>query len=235
MYFSGPLGFITEGVTRSKTTYDSPDKWTGGSPYEQVFQDRGVVIALYDIEPGTRWPHVSAFFSKDLTHREEDASGWIFAQGGNAFFAVFPLAPYEWRREEDEWQVGEFNYRLHSPHLKNGFVTQVARASAYGDDFGAFKQAVLGTTIETSVDPVPTVRYTTIEGVVLTASYGGTPTVDGREVDYDNWKLFEGPYLNAAVGSRRLDITYGMERRTLDFGELRLTDELADQSPRVGR
>lgn len=234
MYFSGTLGFLTEGVTRSKTTYDSPDKWTGGSPYEQVFQDHGAVIALYDIKPDTRWPHVAAFFSKDLAHREDDDSGWVFAQGGDALIAVYPMAPYEWRREEDEWQAGEYNYRLHSPHLKNGFVVQVASASSFEGGFEGFKSAVRALDLDTSVDPLPSVSFTTLDGTRLTAAYGSTPTVDGRAVEYDNWKLFEGPFLNAEVGSRRLEISYGIRQHTLDFGNLQLTDDIADRAPMTG-
>ena len=51
---------------RSKKSYDSPDKLVGGSPYEQIFQDQDTVIALYDIPPGARFPHINGFFSKDL-------------------------------------------------------------------------------------------------------------------------------------------------------------------------
>ena len=35
----GPDSAI-ETVVRSKKTYDSPDKFLGGSPYEKVFQDQ---------------------------------------------------------------------------------------------------------------------------------------------------------------------------------------------------
>lgn len=235
MYFSGPLGFITEAVVRSKTTYDSPDKWTGGSPHEQVFQHRGCVIALYDIPPGTRWPHVSAFFSKDLRQREESADGWIFARGGDAFIAVYPLAEYTWRREEDEWQSGEFNHRLHSPHLKNGFVVQVAKANEFDGSFDAFKAAVEALPLETRVDPVPSVRFTTLDGDELSATYGQAPTVGDRVVEYGNWKLFEGPFLNAETGSRRLEITHGITGRTLDFETLTLTENIAGRAPMTRR
>ena len=52
----------TESVVRSKKTYDSPDKFLGGSPYEKLFQDQDSLIALYDIAPETRFPHVNGFF-----------------------------------------------------------------------------------------------------------------------------------------------------------------------------
>ena len=136
MYFAEPWHMVTELIVRSKAEYDTADKWTGGSPYEQVFQHEDAVIALYHIPPNTRFPHVSGFFSNGLSRRETDASGWIFAQGSDALIAYYPLAPYIWRRDDDD------TMRLHSPHLKNGAVVQVAPVSAYGS-FDAFKTAIL--------------------------------------------------------------------------------------------
>ncbi|HET6569067.1 MAG TPA: hypothetical protein VFG50_13965, partial [Rhodothermales bacterium] len=100
MYFSEPWEMVTELIVRSKKEYDSPWKWTGGSPYEQVFQSGSALVVLYDIPPGTRFPHISAFFSRGLSSTEEDPSGWIFARGGDALIAYYPLAPYQWRDEE---------------------------------------------------------------------------------------------------------------------------------------
>ena len=59
----------------SKKTYDSPDKFVGGSPYEKIFQDQDTVIVLYDIPAGARFPHINGFFSKDLRDVVEDPSG----------------------------------------------------------------------------------------------------------------------------------------------------------------
>ena len=71
-YFVFAPDFGIETVVRSKKTYDSPDKLLGGSPYEKIFQDQDTVIALYDVPPGARFPHVNGFFSKDLADVSED-------------------------------------------------------------------------------------------------------------------------------------------------------------------
>jgi hypothetical protein len=124
-YFVFGPDFGTEAVIRSKKTYDSPDKLMGGSPYEKVFQDLDTIVALYDIAPGARFPHVNAFFSKDLRDVVEDPSGWIFAKGGDAWIACRPLQPYSWKPIEGGGR------RMFSPYLKNGFVLQVAAASEF--------------------------------------------------------------------------------------------------------
>lgn len=221
MYFAEHWPMVTELIVRSKTEYDSPTKWTGGSPYEQIFQHEDAVVALYDIPEDTRFPHISGFFSRDLTERREDESGWIFARGGEALIAYYPLAQYEWRREDSG------DWRLHSPHLKNGAVVQVAPASDY-ESFDAFRAAVAALPLETSVEPEPRVHFTTLDGAVLDVAYGSTPIVDGRPVDYESWPLYDGPFLQAERDSRMLQIRYGAMRRLLDFNALSIEDRVVE-------
>ncbi len=230
MYFAELEEFITEIVVRSKKEYDSPDKLTGGSPYEQVFQDEDALIALYDIEPGIKFPHVNAFFSADLQDRDEDASGWIFARGGDAFIAYYPMAPYTWEPITDVWDSTMVHQRLVSPHLKNGAVVQLSPASAYAS-FDAFKAAVRALPLETSTEPVPSVRFTALNGHRLTATYGETPSIDGTPVDYAAWPLFDGPFTHAAPGSRMLELRYGPMHRLLDFNTLTIKEWVDTPAP----
>jgi hypothetical protein len=173
-----------------------------------------VVIALYDIPEGTRFPHVAGFFSRHLEDLREDDSGWIFARGGDALIACYPLAPYEWHSE------GAGDRRLHSPHLKNGMVVQVAPASDFVDR-SAFEHAVRALTIETDTLPIPHVRFETLARHELEFAVGEVPRVDGTEVDYAGWPLFDGPFMWAARGSRMLDLRHGEEIRRLDFAAFR--------------
>ena len=204
-------------MVSSKKTYDSPDKLVGGSPYEQIFQDRDSVIVLYDIPPGTRFPHINGFFSKDLTEVREDPSGWIFARGGDAFIACRPLQPYTWK------PIDGGGRRLFSPYLKNGMVVQVAARSEY-KDMDAFRHAILALTLEFKLAPTPSVRFASLRGRTLAFTYGQIPRVNGAALDYDRWPLFGGPFVEAAVDSEQLILKYGKMRRTLDFRRLTVTD-----------
>ena len=126
-------------------------------------------------------------------------------------------------------------WRLHSTALKNGAVVQVAPASAYAS-FDAFKAAVRALPLETATEPVPSVRFTALNGHALAATYGETPTIDGTPVDYADWPLFDGPFMHAEAGSRMLDLHYGPLHRRLDFDALTITDwvdesESAPESP----
>ena len=227
-----PVAVSSEG----KPSYDSPDKILGCSPFEQVYQDLDTIIALYDIDPGARFPHINGFFSKDLKDLNEDPSGWIFAQGGQAYLAYRPLAPYEWipyrhyakalRGKAEE--IGD--RLLRSPHLKNGTIVQAASVDEF-DTFDGFKAAIRALPLEFSLHPAPTVKITTLRGRELEATYGAAPKVDGKTVDYSQWKLFEGPHLNAEVGGRKLTITHGRMERVLDFNTVSITNRILSDDP----
>ena len=219
MYFAEHLGPITELVVRSKTTYDSHDKWTGGSPYEQVFQHKDAIITLFNIPKGQKFQHTDVFFSKDLSIREEDKSGWIFARGGDAFIAWYSLEKTKWIEEKGG------DMRLQSSQLKNGGILQAAPAGNF-ESFAAFKAAVNKLALKTTTKPVPHVSFTTLEGDKLEFSWDGDAKVNGHVIDFEKWKLFEGPFLNADVNSKKLEITYGTLQRTLDFNTLTITDRI---------
>lgn len=232
MYFAELREFIVEIVVRSKTEYDSPDKLTGGSPYEQVVQDEDVLIALYDIAPDDRFPHINAHFSADLEDVLEDDSGWIFARGGDALIAYYPLAPYSWEDKVDYLDDSIIHQRLMSPHTKNGAVLQVAPASAY-PSFEDFQAAVRALPLETTTEPVPSVRFTALNGHRLSVRYGEPLTIDGDAVSYDDWPLFDGPFTHAEPGSGQLELTYGPMHRLLDFNTLSVRDWVdTSSSPR---
>ncbi len=234
-YFTELPDQMTKGVTKEgKASYDSPDKFLGGSRFEQVFQDLDTVIALYDIPAGTRFPHINGFFSKDLVNLTVDQSGWIFAQGGQAYLAYRPLAAYELlpaARIKSSWtgeRADTGDQRLYSPHLKNGTIVQAASVREF-KDFAAFQAAIRALPLEFRLEPVPSVTFTTLRGRAVVCTYGAAPVVAGQPLDYTQWKLFAGPYLNAEKGSRKLTITHGRLERVLDFNTLTITDRVRDK------
>jgi hypothetical protein len=219
MYFTEMPDYMPAAVTsQGKPTYIAESKLLGGSPYEQIFQQDDALISLSDIPAGTKHEQVNGFFSKDLVRLEEDASGWIFAQGGVTYIAYRPLAPYEWRPLEKGGK------RLYSPHRKNGTILQAA-AGAEFRSWEEFKDAIRALPLTIDLTPTPRVAFTSLRGKAIECTYGTAPRVDGRTIDHaKEWKLFAGPYLNAEVGSRKLTLTHGRLRRVLDFKNLTISD-----------
>ena len=231
MFFGGDWDTVTNLIARSKADYDTPDKLPSGSPFEQVYQHGAALVALYDIPPGTRFPLVTVFFSRDLTHTEEDASGWIFAQGGPTYIAYRPFAAGEWKPSDwtgllaqgaggfistdfAKWGTGHRCYV--SGALKNGYVVQVAPARAFAS-YDAFKAAVRALPLKFSTTSLPEATFTTLDGTVISARYGATPAVNGHAVDFASWPLFESPFGHATRGSQKLEIVHGAEHLLLDF------------------
>jgi hypothetical protein len=241
MYFAGAYDTVTNLITRSKVDYDSPDKWSGGSPYEQVAQAGPALIALYDIPARARFPHVTTFFSRDLQLRDIDESGWIFCQGGPAYVAYLPFAPGEWKplgwtgllgSGAGGWfSIGFSSYSkgdrcIVSGSLKNGYVVQVAPARDFRS-FDEFKAAVRALPVKYSLRPEPAAEFTTLQGARMTVRYGSVPVVNGTDVDYPGWPFFESPFADVRRGTGTLDIHYGAEHYILDFRKLTITDTFA--------
>ncbi|MDB6167248.1 MAG: hypothetical protein JWM88_112 [Verrucomicrobia bacterium] len=231
MYFGGDWDTLTDMIARSKRDYDTPDKLPGGSPFEQVFQQGAALVALYDIPEGTRFPLVTVFFSRDLNNTDEDASGWIFAQGGPAYLAYRPFAAGEWKPNDwtglfrsgdagwvgpgfSEWGTGHRCYV--SGALRNGYVVQVAPARNF-PSYEAFKSAVRALPLKFATSPAPEATFTTLDGTVLHVKYGAPPQVNKRPVDFSAWPLFESPFGHAKRGSHQLEIVHRGERLLLDF------------------
>lgn len=216
MYFPEEKLMLTRDVIQSKTTYDSFDKWTGGSPYEQIFQHRNALIALYHIPKDARFPHIDGFFPKTLEDCDFDSSGWIFCRDNTIFIAYYPLAKFDWLEEKNNW-------RLHSTELKNGAVVQVVSSKTM-DSFKSFKQEVRKLFLETTLEPTPSVIFSTLDGTKMEFTYGEIPRLNGVLIDYDQWPLFESPFLTAAKNSRKLEMHYGRMHRLLDFNTLTIKD-----------
>ncbi|HEY3443291.1 MAG TPA: hypothetical protein VGK29_21210 [Paludibaculum sp.] len=216
MYFTFMPDFGTEGVVRSKKMYDSPDKLLSGSFYEQVAQDRDAIVALYDIPKGTKYEHINGFFSKDLDKLEEDASGWLFAQGGKAWIAFRPLQPYEWKPIEGGGR------RMVSAHLHNAVVMQVASPREFGS-WEEFKGKVRALKLESRMDPRPVVQFETLRGHVLECEYGVAPKVDGKEIVRGK-KMYDSRWMQQERGSNKLTLRGAGQERLLDFDKWQASD-----------
>ncbi len=232
MFFPEELKPLIADVVASKSTYNNPDKWTGGSPFERIFQYKNTLIALYDIPPGTVTEHIDGFFPRNLEERIVDPSGWIMCKAGETYIGWFPLQECEWIEEHDtpgqaKNTIGRpedlaksketGNWRLRSYKLQNGYVIEVRSAAEVGS-FENFRRS-LRTRIPVAklVPGAVSVDYKTLENVSMRFSFPDGRTLNGKIVDLGKTKFFEGPYLQSDVGSGRLTMRYKGMTRILDF------------------
>ena len=175
----------------------------------RLWQDQDTLIALYSIAPGTRFPHINGFFSKDLSEITADKSGWIFMRGGTStYIACRPLQPYRWKE-----------HRLFSPWLHNGVIVQAAAASEF-PSLREFGKAIVSLPLQFRLDPMPSVKFKSLRGTLIEFTFGETPKLNGAPIDYQHWPLFGGRFLHSDIDSEVLIMTYGTMKRTLDFKQL---------------
>ncbi len=238
MFFPEDIKPLMADVLASKGTYNNPDKWTGGSPYERTFQQKNTIIVLYDIPPGTTSEHIDGFFPRNLEERLVDPSGWIFCKAGDTYVGWYPLQPGEWREEHD--LVGQVknvegrpqntvdrskeagNWRFRSSMLQNGYVVEVRSKSEIGS-FDKFTSALRKHIPKASLKPGNVaVDYLTLANDRMSFGFPEKRVLNGKTVDLSKTKLFEGPYLNAEVGSELLTLTCRGERMVLDFRNVQI-------------
>jgi hypothetical protein len=216
MFFPEEAKHLIGDVITSKSTYNNPDKWTGGSPFERTFQHKGTLLVLYDIAAGTTSDHIDGFFPKNLDERLVDSSGWIISRAGDTYIGWYPLQEYVWKEE------GEC-FRLRSTKLQNGCILEVRSRDQVGS-FGNFQEKLTSHIPKSVLAPgAVSVEYRTIDGDVMKFSFPEGRKLNGAAVDLSRTQLFEGPFVNARVGSEKLTMTYRHTRLILDFRKLTIT------------
>jgi hypothetical protein len=238
MFFPEDIMPLMADVLASKGTYNNPDKWTGGSPYERTFQHKNTLLVLYDIAAGTTSEHIDGFFPRNLEQRNVDSSGWILCKAGDTYIGWYPLQPYEWIEEHDtpgqvknvegrptntldrSQEVGY--WRLRSHQLQNGYVIEVRSKHEAGsfEKFSASLRRHIPKKVLTR--GMVAVDYSTLDNQKMSFRFPDKRMLDGKQVDLGRTRLFEGPFLNAEVGSEMLTLTSRGARMVLDFKNVRI-------------
>jgi hypothetical protein len=238
MFFPEEVKTLIADVVASKGTYNNPDKWTGGSPFERTFQHRNTLLVLYDIQPGTTTEHIDGFFPRNLEEKIDDQSRWIICKAGDTYVGWYPLQEYEWKEElenpanslsdigrpqlERVKETG--NWRLRSHKLQNGYVIEVRSKDEIGS-FDRFTSDLRRHIPKAVLKPGKVfVRYTTLGGDVMEFGFPERRVLNGKNVDLSRTKLFDGPNLKADVGNEQLTITYKGKKRVLDFKAARIIE-----------
>lgn len=218
MFFPDELKTMIATVVASKGSYNNLNKWTGSSPFERTMQYRNTLLVLYDIPPGTTTEHIDGYFPKSLDTCFIDNTGWIISEAGETYIGWYPLQPYEWIDEGD-------HFRMRSRELRNGYVIEVRSQYEIGSFENFRRLLATHTPVANLTAHEVSVNYTTVNGDRLRFVYDAFREVNGKKIDLKGYKLFEGPFLNAEVGSKKLVITYRNKKRVLDFTNWSVTEQ----------
>ncbi len=212
----------------------------GRTPYDQYHQSRGAAINIcyVDAEDDSdlggdhegigkgRTAHRSVFGYPAAAGRPTVREGWYFWEVGDAFIATRPLgaAPIDTDDLKAHTDRSEQDYRfLVSPGRLGGWVVQAAQRPQY-PTLDAFADAVIATCTPRldAFDPQQrTVSFTSLEGQELkmqhTGGPGGRPRawIDQQELKFENWPVYESPYVRQAVHGGALELSDGQETLTI--------------------
>lgn len=193
--------------------YKTMTKVTGGSPFEDVYQHRNTIVALYDVPMEVRsFPVMVGYLPLDVEAFDVDTakSGWITINAGDVYLGVYPL------RRGHLFDQGPAR-RIFSPAGRNGMIAFAVGRNAAGE-YARFRDRVRKLTVDTSaLESAARVRFTTIDGDRLECTFGRGMTVNGKAQAYETDMLFDSAWLSSKRGSGILTVTDARERLVIDW------------------
>jgi hypothetical protein len=214
---------LADELAKFKGQYNRGDKLVGGSPYEQIFQHRNTLIALYNIPEDVQFGHISGFFSEGLQDWNElEADGmshdpeWLFCRSGNTFIAFRPL---------QEFRINPMTggLRFISESRRNGVILEVSTPEE-SKSFDEFIRRVLEVSkVEFKEENQQIkVKYTTTYGDRMDFVYDGKTGTVERSLNefpfkFDNWPIFDNPAIKYDETKRVLQLRDKNKWRALDF------------------
>ena len=217
--FSAFLSEVPQPIGRSvgeahKPYLQNPDRLFGASPYEQMLQHESAIIVLYKIPPEDRAQYVHLYLPKSMTWAER--AGWILGDGGSFYVGIRTIGRYRWLEILEEPLVDGWLLRIDGSEV--GIALEAEEAEEAGT-FEAFCDEMAGPRLDLSGWPEPgRVGFETRRGHRLEITYDGPHRVDGAEIDYGTWPLYEAPGVEAPLGTGRVLFRRGAEQLELDFG-----------------
>jgi hypothetical protein len=200
-YFPEEPSFQAERIEGTKAGYSSEDKWVGGSPFEQIYQDKNVLVAEYDIPPAVASQHSQLFIPKDAVWTTSyfdtiPAGVWLFFHFKGKETAVqFLHSSFVESREQRGTR-----YRSTGP--KSGFVISVATET----DTSHYHRVNL-------------MKPLSSKAIGMRKRLRAQRQRDASRI------LYRSPYINAKRGSGVITLSFGKHKRILNFVTGRVREE----------
>ena len=195
-----------EGVT--------PNYWAGSGLLPRAAQYKNVTLAIYNIEkiPALYVPikhfFTHAWLPKDNFDEVTEKSGWIFARKGDGYLALCSQHPYVWGTRSP-LPMGEGSGVMASTEeiivdaRQNIWICQLGRKA----DNGTFEQFIesissaeltfSGLNVEYRAPGIGWVRF----------GWEGGFSVDGVEIQLDDYPRYDNPYVKAEFDPTEIHIT----------------------------
>ena len=190
---------------------DEHGYWTGdmGCGCGHFFQNKGALVALYDIGPKEKYQWIHAFVPRNAFDEVVEENGFIFVREGDACAALKLLRGYEWTTQ-GAWSGAE----VISHGARNGVVCEAGRLADYGG-FKAFRQEIADNKIVFDQEKGQLTYDSKRAGKLFLGIKDGRKLND-QPVDLD-YPTFGSPFMSSRWDSGIVEIRAGGKKRVLDF------------------
>ncbi len=213
MFFPEYPSFMLERIGNVKKGYTNENKWVGGSPYERIYQDKNVLVALYDLPDSVKWRHVDLFLPKGF-HEIKGAAfyedPWQFYGIDSLLVGVYMLG-------------GSSNYGVCFPDsigLRFRRFPPLSDTSCHAFGYLIYCISLRGRSGQDVMAEVGKLHVIAEGDFVRSVEDSGeTIHMDisaPSQARHPDW-LFHSPYLESKKGSGVMTMRYKREKRVLDF------------------
>ena len=240
-FFIDEPALLFDELNKFKGRYSHGDKLVGGSPYEQIFQHRNTLLALYNIPENVQFGYIAGFFSDSLENVEGlEADGlshdpaWLFGRAGHTFIAFRPLQEFRFNKMDG-------GLRYLSESRRNGIILEISTPEE-SKSFEEFKRRILQVSkVEFKEDnELVRLKYTTAYGDRLEFTYDGRAETVARFLNdlpfkFEHWPVFDNPYIKYDEAKRILQIRSKNKWRALDFVNWTVSERAGSFTEELGK
>ena len=240
-FFIDEPALLFDELNKFKGRYSHGDKLVGGSPYEQIFQHRNTLLALYNIPENVQFGYIAGFFSDSLENVEGlEADGlshdpaWLFCRAGHTFIAFRPLQEFRFNKMDG-------GLRYLSESRRNGVILEISTPEE-SKSFEEFKRRILQVSkVEFKEDnELVRLKYTTAYGDRLEFTYDGRAETVARFLNdlpfkFEHWPVFDNPYIKYDEAKRILQIRSKNKWRALDFVNWTVSERAGSFTEELGK
>jgi len=202
-------------------------KWRGASEFEQTIQDRGTLLAVYNI-PKKEKGFIDGPFNPNAYKLVIEKKGWMFFHTGNMLMAVAAangLKIARYKRTPGHTDLTGIK-AIRSNGRKNALVVHTEKAGKYNGDTAQQMEEFMQDIFRNSLvdfshvqSPQPEVSFVTPDKEKLSIQFNGEKIINGNVLDPENYPLFENPWMLQQQGKRILTLRYNNELLVYDFNK----------------
>ena len=117
MFFPEYPSFQLERIGAVKKGYTNENKWEGGSPYEHIYQNKNVLVALYDLPDSEKYHHVDIYIpltaipldSAWIPAGQDGGGEWKAYQFDSTLVGIWSYSKCEQTSEPNGTRLREYN------------------------------------------------------------------------------------------------------------------------------